>query len=172
VQLSSLLQLVRELRQAGLRSHVVLGGLCASAIPERLLREPPGVDSVVFGEGETPIVDLARYVIRHEGTLPAPGLCVREGDAIRKGDARAVAPDLDDLATPALDDFRDPEESSPLRLVNGCVPVVASRGCYGRCTFCCIQPFYRASPGKVWRAQPGGDRDEIAQLRSRSGPRG
>jgi anaerobic magnesium-protoporphyrin IX monomethyl ester cyclase len=170
VQLRSLLQLVRELRQAGLRSHVVLGGLCASAIPERLLLEHPGVDSVVFGEGETPIVDLARYVIRREGTLPAPGLCVREGDAIRKGDARGLAPDLDDLPAPALDDFRDPEESSPLRLVNGCVPVVASRGCYGRCSFCCIHPFYRARPGKVWRGRsPAGIVDEIEALHSAVG---
>ena len=168
-QLHSLLQLVRELRRAGLRSHVVLGGLCASAIPDRLLREQPDVDSVVLGEGEGPIVDLARHVIRQEGRLPAPGLCVRDGDAILQGGAGA-APDLDALPAPALDDFTDPEESSPLRLANGCVPVVASRGCYGRCTFCCIHPFYRARPGKVWRGRsPAGIVDEIARLRSATG---
>ena len=34
--LSALLAFIKELRRAGLRSHVTLGGLCASAIPEEI----------------------------------------------------------------------------------------------------------------------------------------
>jgi radical SAM superfamily enzyme YgiQ (UPF0313 family) len=52
VQLCSMLAFISGLRSAGLRSHVTLGGMCASAIPEHILQKNQAVDSVIFGEGE------------------------------------------------------------------------------------------------------------------------
>jgi radical SAM superfamily enzyme YgiQ (UPF0313 family) len=162
VQLRPLLDFISELRAAGLRSHVTLGGLCASAIPEGILSHAPGVDSVVFGEGEEAIVDLARRIIRGEPRCALPGICIRDEARIVKGAPRRSVDDLDALVTPVMDDFRD-RESAPLHLVNGCLPVMGSRGCYGRCSFCCIEKFYRAAPGRVWRGRSAGSiADEIA----------
>ncbi|MFI5006236.1 MAG: B12-binding domain-containing radical SAM protein [Solirubrobacterales bacterium] len=151
VQLPQLLVLIADLRRAGLRSHVTLGGLCASAIPELILCHAPGVDSIVFGEGDITVVDLARRVLRGEGGgRPLPGIALRGQEGTNTG-GPAPPPELDALAAPILDDFRDPHQSAALHLVNDCVPVAGSRGCYGRCTFCCIHKFYRASGGRLWR---------------------
>ena len=151
VQLASLLELIADLRRAGLRSHVTLGGLCASAIPEVILRCEPGVDSVVCGEGEQSLADLATVVLRGASCARLPGVWTREGTSFVCGPRRSQ-PDLDAAPAPAIDDFlRD--GSAPLLLPHGAVPVVASRGCYGRCSFCSVQKFYRASGGRIWRGR-------------------
>src|SRR6516225_5826289 len=41
VKLAALLEFIRDLRRNGLRSHITLGGLCASAIPGLILDEVP-----------------------------------------------------------------------------------------------------------------------------------
>ncbi len=134
LQLGPLLDLIAGLRSAGLRSHITLGGLCASAVSGEILEKQPCVDSVVVGEGERAIVDLAR--------APARGVY-----------QRPPLEDLSALPAPALEDFTSPGKSAPPRLINAAVPVIASRGCYGRCTFCCIHEFYR-SLGTSWRGVP------------------
>jgi radical SAM superfamily enzyme YgiQ (UPF0313 family) len=169
VQLPSLFALITDLRRAGLHSHVTLGGLCASSVPERILRHAPGVDSVVFGEGEGPVVDLAHHVIRRRSEHPPPGICFRRNRSIVRGEPAAPS-DLNVLPSPALDDFCDRDRSAPVSLVNECVPVYASRGCYGRCAFCCIQKFYRASSGPVWRGRDAARvADEVATVQRVTG---
>lgn len=153
INIHSLLLFIKELRNAGLRCHVTLGGMCASAIPELILQKHHTVDSIVFGEGEHSIVDLARYVIRKDQKPPIPGVCLRIDNVIVRGEARPLIEDLDALPEPALDDIIDPQENSPLYYVNGRPPVLTSKGCYGRCTFCSIQKFYRSCPGKAWRGR-------------------
>jgi radical SAM superfamily enzyme YgiQ (UPF0313 family) len=172
IELAPLLAFICELRRAGLRSHITLGGLCASAIPAYLLERNRTIDSVVAGEGELSVLDLARYVIRKEGRPPFPGVYLREHRSILHGEPRPLVEDLDTLPLPALDDLASPQENSPLYSIDGCAPVVASKGCYGRCTFCSIQRFYRSCEGKVWRGRHA-ERiaSEIAQVTRLTGLR-
>jgi radical SAM superfamily enzyme YgiQ (UPF0313 family) len=170
VQLSALFDFVRDLRRAGLRSHITLGGVCASAIPERILTDVQAADSVVFGEGEQAIVDLANRIIRSEGGDRIPGVCIRTGEGVERGEPRPLIEDLDSLPPPALDGVARCENSPEQYPFHGRVPVLGSRGCYGRCTFCCIQTYYRACPGPVWRQrQPAAVVDEIRQVTDLSG---
>jgi anaerobic magnesium-protoporphyrin IX monomethyl ester cyclase len=160
-----LLEFIKELRRAGLRSHVTLGGLCASAIPDDILKRNRSVDSIIIGEGEFSIVDLARYVIQNEQILPIPGVLLRDNGIPIRGAARCLIEDLDEMPEPVHDHLESNHANNPTRFVNGCAPVVASRGCYGRCSFCCIHGFYRGSPGKVWRGRnPERIADEIRNL--------
>ena len=114
----------------------------------------------MVGEGEYAIVDLARYLIRKEKTLPIPGVWLRDtgpgSKGLVKGEARPLIADLDGVPEPALDHLDAAEENSPIHFVDGCAPVLASKGCYGRCTFCSIQRFYRSCPGKLWRGREAG----------------
>lgn len=165
INIKLLLLFINDLRKAGLRCHITLGGMCASAIPELILQNYTTVDSIVFGEGEHSIVDLARFVIRKEIQPPIPGVCLRIDNDIVRGKARPLIEDLDALPEPALDDILDPQDNSPLYYVNGRPPVLTSKGCYGRCTFCSIQKFYRSCPGKVWRGRSAASVvDEISNL--------
>lgn len=150
VKLAPLLELIADLRAAGLSAHVTLGGLCASVVAREILEQYPAVDSVVTGEGEQSIVDLARNICSPDNT-PPPGITLRRGLRVVAGPARPHLLDLTTLAPPCLDNFMLPGESASLRLVYGAVPVTASRGCYGRCSFCCIHEFYDVG-GTSWRA--------------------
>jgi radical SAM superfamily enzyme YgiQ (UPF0313 family) len=160
--LSSLIEFIGELRLAGLRSHVVVGGMCASAIAPVLLGEVAGLDSVVVGEGEQSIVELAECVIRRPGSAPPPGVWMRRGADVATGGVRSFVTDLDRFPQPAIDDLLHPAANSPVHHVNGCAPVVASRGCYGKCTFCSVQQFYRSCPGRLWRGrEPAAIADDV-----------
>jgi radical SAM superfamily enzyme YgiQ (UPF0313 family) len=172
VKLAALLEFIRDLRRNGLRSHITLGGLCASAIPGLILDEVPEVDSVVVGEGEQTIVDLARRVTRCEGGDTIPGVWMRTSKGVTRGEPRPLHNDLDELPLPALDGIGDRSKGHDNYKSNACVPVLASRGCYGRCTFCCIQRFYRACPGAVWRGRrPSAVIDELSTVAQLSGAR-
>lgn len=163
-QLSATLAFVRRLRQAGLRAHVTLGGMCASAIPAAILDACRDIDSVVVGEGEQAIVELTEFIFRGGGSVPA-GVWARNDRDVVVGIPRPFMVSLEDLPTPSLDDLCTLGADSPLHNVAGCAPVIASRGCYGRCTFCCVQRFYRATPGRPWRGcSPARVADEVATV--------
>jgi anaerobic magnesium-protoporphyrin IX monomethyl ester cyclase len=165
ISLAAVLEFAADLRRAGLRSHITVGGMCASAIPEEILRCANSVDSTVFGEGEGAIVELAKQVVSG-GRGAIPGVGTRVGGRVVRGETRPLAVDLDTLGAPALDGVTGDYVS------NGCVPVVASRGCYGRCTFCCIQRYYRSCEGPVWRGRrPAKIVDEIVEVTKLSGAR-
>ena len=172
IQLAALLAFVRDLRKAGVRSHITFGGPCTATIPDRILARVPAVDSLVFGEGEQAIVDLAMRVIRGRGSGRIPGVCMRTAAGAERGEPRPLVEDLDSLPLPALDGVAPCENGSGGYPVNGCVPVLGSRGCYGRCTFCCLQTYYRSCPGPVWRGRrPAAIVDEIIRVTQLSGTR-
>jgi radical SAM superfamily enzyme YgiQ (UPF0313 family) len=148
VALDQLLSFLRDLRAAGCRGHVTLGGFCASSIPSRLLEAAPEADSVVVGEGEISLVELARHLLRGRGKVPIPGVWLRRNGAVVAGGSRPLLEDLDSLPPPALDGL---DVGRPPHAEIGFPPAIGSRGCYGRCAFCSIQSVYRSCPGEAWR---------------------
>jgi len=62
-------QLADELRRAGFRGHITAGGHFATFNARRLLADYPAIDSIVHGEGEEAIVDLAEYLSAPESVL-------------------------------------------------------------------------------------------------------
>jgi radical SAM superfamily enzyme YgiQ (UPF0313 family) len=156
VQLPYELAFVRRLRSHGCSAHVTIGGLSASALADQLLHRYRELDSVVVGEGEQTIVELTGWVHgRGRGSVPA-GVRTRTGRGSLVGELRPPMANLADLALPALDDLDELGADTPAGSMAGRVPVITSRGCYGRCSFCSVQRFYRATPGPPWRECPAG----------------
>jgi len=114
---------------------VVAGGPHATAEPAEVLEH--GFDVVVVGEGEKTLVDLVR-VLRSGGDLSdVAGLAWSDDTgSLQTSPLRALPKDLDILPGP-LDVFDLIEQD---RYVEPGVailpPVITSRGCPGRCTFC------------------------------------
>jgi radical SAM superfamily enzyme YgiQ (UPF0313 family) len=110
---------------------VVWGGWTATALPEYVLLENPGVDYVILQEGEQRLSDLLR-------SLEQPELFDRiDGIAYRRADEIVVRPpnrfvNLDELPIP-----------TDLAVFNGLVFVELSRGCYGNCGYCQENPKMR-----------------------------
>jgi anaerobic magnesium-protoporphyrin IX monomethyl ester cyclase len=136
-----------HLRRAGIRSHFTMGGHYPSLCPQDALRAFPELDSIVRYEGELTLVDLVGRIGAGEEWRATPGIAYLESGAVRESEPRALVQDLDSLPFP--DRPYPPEEI--LRFPT--LPVLASRGCARRCSFCSIHTFYRTAPGKVVRVR-------------------
>jgi anaerobic magnesium-protoporphyrin IX monomethyl ester cyclase len=75
------------------------------------------------------------------------GLAYLQAGKVVDTEARALIPDLDSLPFP----YRPYEAET----IGGfpTLPLLASRGCARRCSFCSIHTFYRTAPGKVVRVR-------------------
>jgi radical SAM superfamily enzyme YgiQ (UPF0313 family) len=140
-------RLAKHLRAAGVTGHFTIGGHFPSLCPDETLAQFPEVDSVVRYEGEQTLVDLVEKLLAGRDWHDTPGIAYLQGDQMINTEPRALVPDLDSLPFP----YRpyDPETIGGFPTL----PLLASRGCARRCSFCSIHMFYRNAPGKVVRVR-------------------
>ena len=109
----------------------VLGGYHPTAIPDELLSHPQ-VDLVVRGEGEITM----RELVEKGGPRGVHGISYKKnGQAVHNPD-REFIEDLDSLPFPARH-LRKYTYGTRLMRDREYDVLTTSRGCYGRCTFCC-----------------------------------
>ena len=116
------------------KSHgalTVLGGYHPTAIPDELLSQPQ-VDLVVRGEGEITM----RELVEKGGPQGVRGVSYRKKEQIIHNPDREFIENLDSLPFPARHLRRYAYGTKLLRDREYDV-LTTSRGCFGRCTFCC-----------------------------------
>lgn len=136
------IQIADRYRRIHPGARIYLGGQFASAMAEQFLRACPALDGVVDGEGEIPMLRLARAAAEGGDPGSVPGCWHRNHDAVRH--------------SPASGNSLVPMRELPL-LDPGCEPfdniawwkrtyINITRGrCPCRCGYCVAnyQPFYR-----------------------------
>lgn len=107
--------------------RIVLGGIHVSALPEDSLTECPEADYLVLGEGEVALWEICEALENGGDPTHVAGIAYRgpNGDP-RFTESRTWDQNLDAMPRPAWDLFPKAEM----------YPIVASRGCSFRCTFC------------------------------------
>jgi radical SAM superfamily enzyme YgiQ (UPF0313 family) len=178
------------LRQKRYTGHITAGGHFGTFACLEILRDFPEIDSICRNEAEETLVRLAKALAPAEGRrhrhrlcraqqrwagpnavrpynsgsetdlAQIPGLAYRDtGGAVRLTGLPTL-PDLHKLSPP--DRRGAPSECLGHRMA----PLVASRGCYGNCTFCCISAWHeQTQPGKRFRLRPVEDvANEMAEL--------
>jgi radical SAM superfamily enzyme YgiQ (UPF0313 family) len=148
--------------------HITVGGVFPSAADHQLLGDCAHIDSVVRGEGEHAIVELAGILAGGQPLASMRGLTYRgpSGEVIRTPERRRIQ-NLDALPFPARRDLEDILAAGGRGASSAYL--VASRGCYARCTFCSIHQIY--GDHQVVRRSAGSIVDEMAQLGARYGIR-
>lgn len=149
--------LAQRARELGFAGHLTAGGHFAAFNAEWLLERLPAFDSVVCGEGERPMLQLAE---RLDGLAEVAGLVWRGPDGRPVRNPPATNPvDLDELAWPV---HRKPyDRYLGLPIVN----VLGSRGCTHACAFCSIAAWHRQCGGPRLRLRrPERVAEEIAAL--------
>jgi anaerobic magnesium-protoporphyrin IX monomethyl ester cyclase len=159
-------QIARHLRAAGVTCHFTIGGHYPSLCHDELLTNFPEIDSVVRYEGEETLIELVDRLRAGEDWRGISGIAfVRDGEVVATP-ARPLVEDLDTLPFP--DRPYQPERVGGFPTL----PVLASRGCIRRCSFCSIHTFYRTAPGKVVRVRkPANVIAEMLELHRRHGVR-
>lgn len=108
---------------------VVLGGPQITFMPAAGLLQMPEADILSRGEGETVILALARALSEGRSLAAVPGICYRENGLPLETVAAPPLENLDELASPYLDDTIDLSGKSRAILFS-------SRGCTSPCRFC------------------------------------
>jgi radical SAM superfamily enzyme YgiQ (UPF0313 family) len=161
------LLLVRTLRERGFRGHLTCGGHVPTFCYAELLRDAPGLDSVVRFEGEAALGELLDNLDAPRRWTATPSVVSRDAQGqIVPGPSRALCTDLDGLASPR-------RRAAPFFV--GGLPlafVITARGCFGDCSYCCLSAFSEAAGGPRLRLrQPEAVAQEIASLRRSRGVR-
>ena len=140
-------QLASYLRDAGVTGHFTMGGHFPSLCHDETLREFPELDSVVRYEGELTLLELVEHLSTGRDWRNISGIAYLHEGQVVNNEPRTLIQDLDSLPFP----YRpyDPETIGGFPTL----PLLASRGCARRCSFCSIHMFYRNAPGKVVRVR-------------------
>ncbi len=148
------------LRERGFTGHITAGGHFATFACREILRDFPEIDSICRHEAEETVVSLARALDSGSELEPIPGLAYRDPQGNIRLTGLPALPDLHKLPPP--DRRGTPSECLGHRIA----PLVASRGCYANCAFCCISAWHEETqPGKRFRLRPVEDvAEEMADL--------
>ncbi len=160
-------QLATDLRAAGYAGHITAGGHFPTFAYREVLERYPALDSVVRHEGELTLTELCRHLDAARPLDDIAGLVHRRADgSIHAAQTRPLMDDLDAV--------RFPKRVGEPQLHMG-IPaafLVGSRGCYGNCTFCCINAYINDAGGARYRERSADNiADEIALLRRERGAR-
>jgi anaerobic magnesium-protoporphyrin IX monomethyl ester cyclase len=155
-----------HLRSVGITSHFTIGGHFPSLCHDEALTHFPELDSVVRYEGEETLVDLVERLSIGKDWRETPGIAYLRAGEVVETKPRALVQDLDSLPFP----YRpyEPERIGGFPTL----PLLASRGCVRRCSFCSIHTFYRTAPGKTVRVRkPAKIIEEMLHLYDNHGAR-
>lgn len=158
-------ELLSNLRERNISAHINLYGYYPTFAYKNILECFPGIDSVTVGEPEITILDLARRLLSEEDVPPRmniPGLAVRGNGGKIVFHPRSPVHDLDQLPFPDRQDISLYQKKGIVTYIQG------SRGCYGQCTFCYLNPFYGET--NQWRGRSAKNIfDEVFELYTEDG---
>lgn len=130
--------IIRAIKESGLSSKVVVGGVHASFMPEDVMAW--GADYAVLNEGEDTIRELVEAIRNNTSCAKIKGICYRTGVEIIKTEKRPPVENIDMLPQPAyhlIDRRHLTKRKGEVRgrwLKSGWI--FTSRGCPSACTFC------------------------------------
>ena len=135
------IRILKLLRENGFSGLILVGGHAVSFFPERILSHIPEVDTVVCGEGEYSLRQIAKAIAIGNDWRKASGVCFRSGESVYCSPVKRIY-DLDGIPNPARDLTAD------IIRLDGLVAISTSRGCYARCSFCSVPRFFGLEQGR------------------------
>lgn len=136
----------RKVKEESPDCTIVIGGPHAAALDMQILKNYPFVDVIIRGEGEDALLDL----VKGKPWEQISGITYRASSEIKKNPDRPLLSNLNALNNsftsliPGIAEWKDVEIPQTMQKQRS-IPLIASRGCPYRCTFC-------ASP-KYWQGK-------------------
>jgi anaerobic magnesium-protoporphyrin IX monomethyl ester cyclase len=135
----------REIKRIAPDLPVLAGGHHPTLSPDDTIEEP-SFDMLIIGEGEKPMVILLDTMAAGGSLDEVPGLWWRDGEDVHKIPKATL---LESEAMPGVDwSLHDEETLRANFYFWGVLPVMASRGCPARCSFCAITNVQRLYAGE------------------------
>ncbi len=168
---SDILDALRRIKKSDPGIHINLYGHFPTFAFKDLLTEYPFIDSITIGEPEETFLGLAEAVLNNSPNsvlTTIDGLAFNVSDSktgnIIRNRPRKPSSHLDKLPSP----FRNDYELKKKKGIS--TYILASRGCYGKCTFCYLDNFY--GDESQWRGRsPQNIFNEISDIYNKHGER-
>lgn len=126
---------MKAFKEAHPDKFLVLGGVGAKSVEEKIMQRFPWVDCIAIGEGERTGPELVRAVKNGLQLKDVPGLMIRlESGEICRTPPRERIIDLDEIPFPAF-------HKVDLKKYQG-YGMMTTRGCPYPCTFCSVAPIW------------------------------
>lgn len=150
--------IIEEIKRVDHTIITTMGGVHASAIPEKILQDTPALDYIVVGEGEQTFLELCSKIMRGEDISRVKGIAFRNEGRVTVNPPRELIEDLNELPFPDRELL--PLKMYPVTLVQ------TTRGCPYNCIFCQINRFYGR---RTRQRDPRRVVDEVDQLMGKYG---
>ncbi len=159
------IEVARRARRASPGLFIVVGGPHFTFTTEDTLTHVPEINAIVRGEGEATLVELLDQLDKGKEIDSVLGISRNvDGQVVHTADRPPVM-DLDTLAPLRWDKIPLERYDHRLDFINlPCVPILTSRGCPVRCTFCAATHMWGLYPR---RRHPALVVDEIAEALER-----
>jgi len=144
----STIKTIEELRRKGSKSHITIGGNCATFNYNDILNICPHINSVILHEGEKTLCELAGALSRKKEWRKILGIAYKENEKVITNPQRQFIKNLDTIQFPERYDL---EYNSYKSCSDIPVNILSSRGCYFNCTFCSVRSFYSVNGCPTWR---------------------
>jgi len=157
---------IKEIKEYLPNTHITLGGHFPTLSSRRILKDMPNIDSIVIGEGEETLYELAFSICHKREWRNIKSIACRGGDTIITNPPRELIKDLDKLPFPTHSLLKEVTANGRLNHAN----ILISRGCYYNCSFCGVPQFYKTQIGAKWRARSAKNvADEIEWIKNNFG---
>ena len=149
---------------------VIAGGAQPSALMEKTLDKSNSIDAVVFGEGESTLLEIAGRMNDNLNPFSdVDGVIYKKASEIIKNRPREPIKNLDELPFPAFHLFADLSLYHRRTLRFPAAPIMISRGCPFECIFCSKNVFgrqvrYRSAENVISEIDYLVERFQIKQL--------
>jgi len=138
VNMASTLHLCNEIKVKNKDIHITLGGHHVTFAAKDILTNEPSVDSIIVGNGDRTVVELAQAIIKKSNDLNnINGIVFRNNDEVivkEKGQTE----NIDKLPFPARDTLEEIISKTGKREAR----LLTSWGCFNNCVFCTTPCFY------------------------------
>lgn len=146
VNMASTLQICNKIKMKNRDIHITLGGHHATFAARDILVNELSVDSIVIGDGNKTIVELARAVFANSRHLAMiRGIAFRVKNQVVITEERQTER-VDTMPFPARDTLHEIISKTGNREAR----LLTSRGCSNNCVFCTTPRFYRSG----WEGHP------------------
>lgn len=142
VALISIARILNAIKRRVPSAYIIAGGYLATLNYDLLLDSIQNLDCCVLGEGEDTFPELIDAIDKKKDLSDVKGIAFRKNGSFIKTPPRPYLKDIDSLPYPKRV-FINQEIKA--------IGLLASRGCYGNCTFCVDKEFYKSNDCSIQR---------------------
>ncbi len=150
--------------RARIPTPIIFGGIHATAVPERVLRNS-FIDMVCLGEGEEALVELAESLEKKDSNFQIKNIWFKQDGNIIKNPPRDLLENLDTLPLPDKELF-----AKDILIRKGKYMLMTSRGCPYKCSYCyndVLKDFYAGKGRFVRQRSPKNVLDELIVMKEK-----